>query len=163
MIARSYAATFDLPVAVTRCANFFGGGDMNWSRIVPGTIRSLIRGEPVVIRSDGTPLRDYLYIEDAVDACLTLAESLDDPAAWGTAFNFGMDRPVSVLEMVRAVIAASGMAGVEPEVLGEASQEIQAQYLDSTLARRELGWKPAHSLDEGLAKAIAWYRDHLAG
>lgn len=162
MIACSYAATFDLPVAVTRCANFFGGGDMNWSRIVPGTIRSLIRNEPVVIRSDGTPLRDYLYIEDAVDACLALAERLDDPAVRGEAFNFGMDRPVSVLEMVRAVIAASGMVGVEPQVLGEASQEIQAQYLDSTRARRELEWKPAHTLGEGLEKTFAWYRDHLS-
>ncbi|HIE38252.1 MAG TPA: NAD-dependent epimerase/dehydratase family protein [Anaerolineae bacterium] len=161
LIARAYAATYDLPVAVTRCANLYGGGDLNWSRIVPGTVRSVIRGEPPIVRSDGTPLRDYLYVHDAVHAYLMLAEHLDDPEVRGEAFNFGTDAPKSVLEMVETIIAVSDHPELKPVVLGEAANEIQDQYLDSTKARQVLGWEPAYSLEEGLKETVAWYREFL--
>ena len=161
LIARAYAATYDLPVAVTRCANLYGGGDLNWSRIVPGTMRSVIRGERPIVRSDGTPLRDYLYVKDAVHAYLTLAEHLDKPEVRGEAFNFGMDAPKSVLEMIQAIIAVSDRPELEPVVLGEAPNEIQAQYLDSSKARRVLDWTPRYSLEEGLRETMEWYREFL--
>jgi len=161
LIARAYAATYDLPVAVTRCANLYGGGDLNWSRIVPGTMRSVIRGERPIVRSDGTPLRDYLYVKDAVHAYLTLAEHLDEPGVRGEAFNFGMDAPKSVLEMIQAIIAVSDRPELEPVVLGEAPNEIQAQYLDSSKARRVLDWTPRYSLEEGLRETMEWYREFL--
>lgn len=158
IIARAYVATYGLPVSITRCANLYGGGDLNWSRIFPGTIRSVIRGEHPVIRSDGTPLRDYLYVRDAVHAYLVLAEHLDEPTVIGEAFNFGMDDPKSVLEMVRAIIAVSEYPHLEPVVLGDAPHEIQAQYMDSSKARRMLGWTPHYSLEGGLRETLAWYR-----
>jgi CDP-glucose 4,6-dehydratase len=161
LIARAYVTTYDLPVGVTRCANLYGGGDLNWSRIVPGTIRSAIRGERPVIRSDGTPLHDYLYVQDAVYAYLTLAEQLDEPEVRGAAFNFGMDDPKSVLEIVQAIIAISDHLELEPVVLGNAPNEIQAQYMDSSKARRVLGWIPRYSLKEGLREALEWYRELL--
>jgi CDP-glucose 4,6-dehydratase len=161
LIARAYVTTYDLPVGVTRCANLYGGGDLNWSRIVPGTIRSAIRGERPIIRSDGTPLHDYLYVQDAVYAYLTLAEQLDEPEVRGAAFNFGMDDPKSVLEIVQAIIAISDHLELEPVVLGNAPNEIQAQYMDSSKARRVLGWIPRYSLKEGLREALEWYRELL--
>ena len=161
LIARAYVSTYDLPVAVTRCANLYGGGDLNWSRIVPGTIRGVIRGERPVIRSDGTPLHDYLYVQDAVQAYLTLAEHLDEPLVRGEPFNFGMDDPKSVLEMVQAIIAVSDRPELEPVVLGNAPNEIQAQYLDSSKARRVLGWAPRYSLEKGLRETLGWYREFL--
>ena len=161
LIARTFTATYDLPVAVTRCANLYGGGDLNWSRIVPGTIRSVIRGERPIVRSDGTPLRDYLYVQDAVYAYLALAEHLDDPAVRGAAFNFGMDDPRSALEMVRTIIAVSDHPELEPVVLADAPNEIQAQYLDSGKARRILGWSPRYSFEEGLRETLEWYREFL--
>jgi CDP-glucose 4,6-dehydratase len=162
LIARTYAVTYDLPVAVTRCANLYGGGDLNWSRIFPGTIRSVIRGERPIVRSDGTMVRDYLYVQDAVNAYLMLAERLDEPEVSGEAFNFGMDNPKSVLEIVQTIIAVSDCPGIEPVVLGEAPNEIQAQYLDSSKARRVLDWTPQHSLEEGLRETIQWYREFLS-
>ncbi len=161
MIARAYAASYDMPVAVTRCGNFFGGRDLNWSRIVPGTVRCLIRDEPVVVRSDGTPRRTYLYIKDAVNAYMTLAERFDDLSLGGEVFNFGMDEPVSVLEMVNAVIAVSGRRDIEPVVLAESTGEIQDQYLDSSKARRVLKWEPQYTLGEGLAETMEWYRRYF--
>ncbi len=160
IIARAYTATYDLPVAVTRCANLYGGGDLNWSRIVPGTVRSVIRGGRPIIRSAGTFLRDYLYVKDAVHAYVTLAEHLDEPAR-GAAFNFGMDAPKSVLEMVQAIIAVSDHPDLEPVVMDDAPHEIQAQYLDSSKARRMLGWSPRYSLEEGLRETVEWYREFL--
>jgi CDP-glucose 4,6-dehydratase len=161
LVARTYAVTYGLPVAVTRCANLYGGGDLNWNRIIPGTIRSLIRGERPIVRSDGTPLRDYLYVRDAVRAYMTLAEHLDEPQVQGEAFNFGMDDPKSVLDMVQAVIEVSDHPELEPVVLADAPNEIQAQYLDSSKARRTLGWIPRYSFQEGLRETLGWYREFL--
>ena len=163
MIARSFAATYAMPVAVTRLANVYGGGDLNWSRIVPDTCRALIEGRAPVIRSDGSPERDYLYVEDAVDAYLAIAASLDDKSLHGRAWNAGWGSPLSVREIVDRLIAASGR-DVAPNVRGEGTPhgEIDRQYLDSTAIRDELGWEPQVSLDDGLARAFAWYSERLA-
>jgi len=161
LVARTYVATFDLPVAITRCANLYGGGDLNWSRIFPGTIRSVIRGERPIVRSDGTMMRDYLYVRDAVSAYLTLANHLDNSEVRGEAFNFGMDDPKSVLETVQAIIAVSDYPELEPVVLADAPNEIQAQYLDSSKAHRVLDWTPRYSLEEGLRETLEWYREFL--
>jgi CDP-glucose 4,6-dehydratase len=161
-ITRAYAATYGLPVAATRCANIYGGGDLNWSRLIPGTIRSVIRGRRPVIRSDGTLLRDYLYVRDAVAAYLRLAECIDAPGVKGEAFNYGMDDPKSVMEVVQAIIDVSDWPMLEPVILGEARNEIQAQYLDSRKAKRLLGWAPRYSLRQGLRETMAWYQEFLS-
>lgn len=160
-IARTYAVTYDLPVTVTRCANLYGGGDLNWSRLIPGTIRSVLRGKPPVIRSDGTLLRDYLYVEDAVAGYLRLAESVGCPQVTGEAFNFGVDNPRSVMEVVQTIIDLSDQPALQPRLLGEAENEIRAQYLDSSKAQRVLGWTPRYSLEEGLQETLSWYREFL--
>jgi CDP-glucose 4,6-dehydratase len=163
LIAQAYGTSLGLPVAITRCANFYGGADFNWNRIVPGTIRSALRGERPVIRSDGHFVRDYLYIEDAVSAYLTLADALEGrPELAGRAFNFGNCRPMTVLEIVRLILELCRRPDLTPEVRGEVSHEIREQYVDASLARIELGWRPAFSLEEGLERTIAWYRDVLA-
>jgi CDP-glucose 4,6-dehydratase len=161
-IARAYAVTYGLPVAVTRCANLYGGGDLNWSRLIPGTIRSVLRGKPPVVRSDGTLLRDYLYVQDAVAAYMRLAECLEAREVKGEAFNFGMDDPQSVMEVVQAIIEVSDRPMLEPIVLAEAQNEIQDQYLDSRRAKRMLGWTPQYSLRDGLRETIAWYWEFLS-
>jgi CDP-glucose 4,6-dehydratase len=160
MIARSYAATYGLPVAVTRLANIYGGGDPNRSRIIPDTIHALLDGKQPVIRSDGSPERDYLYVEDAVDAYLAIAESLDDPAQHGKAWNAGTGTPVSVREVVERLIGAAG-SDVAPAVQGEGTPhgEIDRQFLDSSAIKRELGWEPRWSLDDGLAATWRWYSE----
>ncbi len=160
LIARSYAATYELPVAVTRLANVYGGGDVNFSRIVPDTARALVEGRRPVIRSDGTPRRDYLYAADAVDAYLAVAASL--PERSGRAWNVGPDEPVSVLELVRALIAVAG-AEAAPDVQGSGVPpgEIEHQHLDSSGIRAELGWEPRVDLNEGLREAYGWYAEAL--
>lgn len=160
-LARAYAVTYDLPVAVTRCANLYGGGDLNWNRLIPGTIRSVLRGKRPVIRSDGTMLRDYLYVEDAVTGYMGLAERMREPEIRGEAFNFGVDDPKSVIEVVQTIIDVSDQPALRPHILGQAKNEIRAQYLDSGKARRTLGWMPRHSLTEGLRETLSWYRDFL--
>lgn len=160
-IARAYAVTYDLPVAITRCANLYGGGDLNWSRLIPGTIRSVLRGRRPVIRSNGTLLRDYLYIPDAVDGYMRLAEQAREAGIVGEAFNFGVDDPKSVMEVAQSIIEVSDRPMLKPRILNEARNEIQAQYLDSTKARRTLGWTPRHSLKEGLRETLSWYREFL--
>ena len=162
MSARSYAATYEMPLAVTRIANCFGGGDPNWSRLVPDTARALIRGQRPVIRSDGTPERDYLYVEDAVEVYLTVARSLDRPELWGRAWNAGLGHSVSVLELVRRLIAVSGR-DVEPDIAGAGPPpaEIDRQFPDSTAIREELGWSPRWDLGEGLRRTYSWYEQHL--
>jgi CDP-glucose 4,6-dehydratase len=163
LIARSYAVTYDLPVAVTRLANVYGGGDLNWSRIVPDTARALARGKRPVVRSDGTPERDYLYVEDAIEAYLAVADSLDRPELRGRAWNAGTDRAVPVIDVVRRLIAISGRE-VEPEVRGEGTPhgEIDRQFLDSTAIREELGWSPRFELDAGLRRTWPWYERQFA-
>ena len=162
LLAQSYAATFGLPVAITRCGNFYGGGDLNWNRLVPGTIRSVLRGERPVIRSDGHYVRDWLYVEDGAAAYALLAERLaDDPGLAGEAFNFAVDERCDVLALTGRICAVMG-SDLEPDVRGEASGEIREQYLDAGKARRVLGWEPLFALDEGLARTVAWYRAFLA-
>ena len=158
LVAQSYAATWGLPVAISRCGNFFGPGDLNWNRIVPGTVRSLLRGERPVVRSDGRFVRDYFYVEDGAAAYLLLAEALArDPGLRGRAFNFSNEQPLTVLELVERLQAVLGSA-LEPDVRNEASHEIRAQYLSAARARSELGWAPLFSLEQGLERTVAWYR-----
>lgn len=163
LIARSYAHTFGLPVAVTRLANVYGGGDFNFSRIVPDTVRALIRGERPVIRSDGTPERDYLYADDAVSAYLAVADSLSEERFRGRAWNAGNGQPVAVKHLVTRVIAASGKGDVEADIRGKGrpAGEIDRQWLDSSAIRSELGWEPRYDLDRGLAETYSWYLQHL--
>jgi CDP-glucose 4,6-dehydratase len=163
LIARSYAETYELPVAVTRFANVYGGGDFNFSRLVPDTARAILAGENPVIRSDGTPERDFIYAADAVDAYLAIAEGLRDEANRGLAFNAGAGRPWPVLEIVNTLIEVSG-SEVEPDVQGAGTPdgEIDRQYLDSTLINERLGWEPKWSLQEGLAETFRWYERNLA-
>jgi CDP-glucose 4,6-dehydratase len=160
LIAITYARSYGLPVAVTRCGNMYGGGDLNWNRIVPGTMRSVLKGERPVIRSNGSPRRDYVFVLDIVDAYLTLAESMVDGVHTGEAFNFGLDQPLSALEMVQQIIALSPQTDLAPNVIGNAPNEIQDQYLNSDKAHRLLGWHAKHTLDEGLAITMQWYADH---
>jgi CDP-glucose 4,6-dehydratase len=162
MIARSYAASYDLPVAVTRLANVYGPGDLNWSRLIPDTARALAAGRRPVILSDGTPERDYLYVEDAVDAYLAAAGSLDRPNLRGRAWNAGCGAPVSVRELVMRLIEVSGRR-VEPDIRGEGKPrgEIDRQFLDSTAIREELGWEPRFDLDRGLPLTWEWYERRL--
>jgi CDP-glucose 4,6-dehydratase len=161
LIATTYATTYALPVAITRCGNFYGGGDLNWNRIVPGTIRSVLRGDRPVIRSDGTFIRDYFYVEDGAAAYMTLAEWLaDHPEGKGEAFNFSNEEQITVTELVRRILELM-KSGVEPEIRNEASNEIRAQFLSAEKARTMLGWAPLFSLDEGLRRSIAWYTELL--
>jgi CDP-glucose 4,6-dehydratase len=162
IVACSYAVTYGLPVGVARCGNIYGPGDLNWSRVVPGTVRSLLRGEQPVIRSDGSLVRDYLHVRDAVAGYLCLADAVDRGAAEGVAFNFSDESPRTVLEIYQAVCLAAGVPGTEPRVLGEASDEIPAQHLRAERARRQLGWKAEVALLDGLAETVAWYRDLFA-
>jgi CDP-glucose 4,6-dehydratase len=161
LIAASYARTYGLPVAVTRCGNFFGPGDANWERLVPGTIRSLLRGERPLIRSDGTMTRDYLYVVDGVLAYLQLAESMStDAALAGEAFNFSAERPLTVLELVELLQDAAGTS-LEPDVRATATHEIDHQFLSAAKARKVLGWAPRYSMEQALLETVDWYRSAL--
>ena len=152
LLAQCYLQTYRLPVAIVRCGNLYGGGDLNFNRIIPGTIRSVLAGEPPVIRSDGTPLRDYLYIQDAVSAYLALGGSEETGA-----FNFGTETPTSVLDLVRQILIQM-KSKLRPDVKNEATHEIARQWLSCRKAREVLGWKPKFDLKRGLAETIAWYR-----
>ena len=162
LISLSYYHSFGLPVVVTRCGNLYGPGDLNWNRLIPGTIRSALAGERPIVRSDGSFVRDYFYVRDAVDAYLLLAENLARPELQGQAFNFGTEEPKSVLELVDLILAGVGRSDLEPEVRNEASNEIPKQYLDCAKARRLLDWRPTRTLGQGLEETVAWYRTHLA-
>ena len=164
LIARSYAHTYGMRVGVTRFANIYGPGDLAWSRIVPDTARALVRGEAPVIRSDGTPERDFLFVTDAVEAYLAVARSLDQPSFAGRAWNAGWGAPVAVIDLVRELIAVSGVA-VEPDVRGTGTPhgEIDRQFLDSSAIRAELGWEPRVELTDGLRTTWDWYERHLRG
>lgn len=162
LIAQMYATTYGLPVTVTRCGNFFGGGDLNWNRLVPGTVRSVLRGERPVIRSDGQYIRDYFYVEDGAAAYMLLAERLAaDRRLSGSAFNFSNEVQVSVLDLVRRILELMD-SDLEPDVRNETSGEIRRQFLSAAKARAELGWRPAFSLEDGLRRTIDWYRRFLA-
>jgi len=163
LIAQSYWHTFGLNVTITRCGNLFGGGDLNWNRIVPGTIRSALRGERPIIRSDGRFVRDYLYVEDAVDAYLMMAESvLAGGDLGGKAVNISYEQPLSVIDIVERLLRVVGRSDLEPQILNQASNEIRDQYLDAGRAKKVLGWTPRIGLDDGLARTVAWYRALLA-
>ena len=162
LIAQSYAATYAMPVGVSRCGNLYGGGDLNWSRIVPGTIRSILLGERPVIRSDGTPIRDYLHVSDAAAGVLMLADALRGPSELhGQAFNFAAGVRLATIDVVRRILLLM-KSELEPDVRDDASYEIQEQRLSAARAKRVLRWRPRTSLDDGLTEAIAWYRHHLA-
>jgi CDP-glucose 4,6-dehydratase len=159
LIAQSYARTYELPVAITRCGNFYGGGDLNWNRIVPGTIRSVLRDQPPVIRTDGDYVRDYLYVEDGAAANILLAECLGAQSELrGEAFNFSNESQVTVLQLVERILNAM-QSDLRAVVRNEASNEIRQQYLNASKAGRMLGWSPRFDLDSGLQKTIAWYRE----
>jgi CDP-glucose 4,6-dehydratase len=162
LIANTYGATYGTPVAITRCGNFYGGGDLNWNRIVPGTIRAVIRDERPIIRSDGQYIRDYFYAEDGALANMLLAERLaSDRELGGQAFNFSNEIQVTVIDLVRRILTMMGSA-LEPDIRGEANNEIRHQYLSARKARDVLGWRPQFTLDEGLQRTIGWYREFLS-
>jgi len=161
MVAASYASCLSVPVTITRCGNFFGPGDVNWGRLVPSAVRSLIRGERPVIRSDGTMVRDYLYVADGARAYLQLAEAqAADPSLAGQAFNFSLQQPLTVIEMVGRVQKAAGTS-LELDIRAQAVNEIPRQFLSSARSERVLRWAPAYTLDEALSETLAWYRDYL--
>jgi CDP-glucose 4,6-dehydratase len=159
LLGQSYAITYRVPVAITRCGNFYGGGDLNWNRVVPGTIRSVLRGKRPIIRSDGHYVRDYFYIEDAAKAYILLAERVSqNEDLRGEAFNFSNETPLSVLELVERILKLMG-SDLKPIIRNEAANEIGQQYLSSDKARKLLGWQPLFTLDKGLKRTIFWYRD----
>lgn len=162
IIAQSYAATFDVPVAIARCGNIFGGGDLNWDRLIPGTVRSLLRDERPIIRSNGKLVRDWIYVGDVVEAYLSLAAAVADgrPETRGGAFNFANEEPRDVLAVVRAIEAAVGVS-LPPVIQGHAPAEIEQQHLSAQKARRALGWQPTFAFDDAMARTVAWYRAYL--
>ena len=162
LISTTYARTYGTPVTIARCGNIYGGGDLNWNRIVPGTFRSLLRGEQPVLRSDGTFVRDYLHVDDIVSAYLTLGEQTDNPAFAGQGFNFSDESPLTVMAIYKAICEAAGRKDTEPQILNAASSEIKNQYLDSTKAHNVLGWRASVTLDDGLKKSFNWYRNFFA-
>ncbi len=161
LISTTYAKSYDLPVTITRCGNFYGGGDLNWNRIVPGTVRSILRGQAPVIRSDGSFVRDYFYVEDGAAAYMLLAEKLaQNPELRGEAFNFSNELQVTVLELTHKILEQMG-SDLQPDVRNEASNEIKHQYLSAAKAKRMLDWEPLYTLDSALQQTIRWYTDFL--
>ncbi|MES2142224.1 MAG: GDP-mannose 4,6-dehydratase [Pseudomonadota bacterium] len=160
-ISVSYAKTFNLPIAITRCGNFFGGGDLNWNRIIPGTIRSILRTQPPIVRSDGNLIRDYIYVEDAVNAYMSLCEALrKNSALAGEVFNFSNGTQYTVLNLISTILDLMH-SNLKPIILGKNKGEILAQYLDSSKAHKDLGWWPRFTLEEGLERTITWYKNCL--
>lgn len=161
LISQSYAVSYDLPVVVTRCGNFYGGGDLNWNRIVPGTIRSVLRNQRPVIRSDGKFVRDYFYVEDGAAAYMHLAERMEkQPELRGEAFNFSNEIQVTVLELVDLILSKMDST-LEPDIRNEANNEIRHQYLSAEKARQVLEWSPLFTLEKGLERTIDWYRGYF--
>ena len=159
LVSHMYAKSFELPVCVTRCGNFYGGGDLNWNRIIPGTVRSVLRGQAPIIRSDGKFIRDYFYVEDGANAYMVLAQLMaEKPELKGEAFNFSNELQVSVLDLVEKILKLM-KSDLQPVILNEASNEIRHQYLSAAKARKKLNWKPLFTLDEGLDKTIKWYQE----
>lgn len=161
LIAQTYAHSYALPVVISRCGNFYGGGDLNWNRIVPGTIRSVLRGQRPVVRSDGKFVRDYFYVEDGAAAYMLLAEKLaEDRALIGHAFNFSNEIQVTVLNLVQKILGLM-QSNLQPDIRNEAVNEIRHQYLSAEKARRFLNWSPLFTLDDGLTHTLEWYRNFL--
>ena len=162
LICQMYYHTYALPVAIARCGNIYGGGDLNWSRIVPESIRCSLKGKQLEIRSDGTFVRDYIYVKDVTTAYMRLAERLDDPRVKGQAFNFGPWQPLSVLELVERIYQLMGSGLIKPKILNAANGEIYSQYLDYSKAQQILEWQPAYTLEQGLQETILWYKNYLS-
>ena len=160
LISHSYFKTYAMPVSITRCGNIYGGGDLNFNRLVPGTISSALVGDRPIIRSDGKYVRDYFYVLDAVEAYVALAEKMDDRKLWGEAFNFGTEEKFTVLEIVKKILALTNPS-LRPEILNEASGEIREQYLSAKKAHRMLGWKARYPMSKGLDETIAWYKAYF--
>jgi CDP-glucose 4,6-dehydratase len=163
LLAMTYAHTYGMPVTIARCGNIYGGGDLNWSRIVPGTIRSLWLGQRPIIRSNGQYTRDYIYVQDVVDAYLALAEHCEEQGVRGEAFNFSPQSRLTVLEITGAIQRLMNKGELDPVIQDNAKAEIRDQYLDATRAKERLGWSARYTLDEGLAETIAWYEHYLQG
>ena len=162
LIAQAYYQTYDLPVTIARCGNLYGGGDLNWNRIIPGTIRSVFNNERPIIRSDGTYIRDYFYVLDAVDGYLLMAEQTDREGITGQAFNFSDERQITVLELVNLILKLMDREDLAPDVLSAAEGEIRHQYLTAEKARRLLSWKPLYKIEDGLKETVAWYLEFFA-
>ncbi|MFA5306173.1 MAG: GDP-mannose 4,6-dehydratase [Candidatus Babeliales bacterium] len=162
LIAQSYAHTYQLPICVTRCGNFFGEGDFHFNRIIPGTIQAVITGQRPIIRSNGLFVRDYIYVQDVADAYLLLAARMDSPNIIGQCFNFSTDQPFTVIDIVRLILDLMQASHLEPLILNQATNEIPAQHLSSTKARTLLNWKPLFGVEDGLRKTIAWYKNYFA-
>jgi len=158
-LGQAYFHSYGLPVAIARCGNIYGGGDLNWSRIVPGTIRSLYMGESPLLRSDGNYIRDYVYVKDVSRAYMALAEKINSPGVMGECFNFSPETQVTVLEIVHQIRKAMNCEHIQPTILNSAEGEIHSQYLSSAKAQHVLGWKPAYSLERGLGETVPWYQD----
>lgn len=163
LLAQMYSHTYDLPVCVTRCGNFYGPGDLNFNRLVPGTILSALQGVRPVIRSDGTFIRDYLYVKDGAEAYLFLAQKMDVMSIHGQAFNFSNQLQITVIELVNKILNIMGCSHLQPIIKNEASNEIRHQYLSTEKAKRILGWQPQHPLEKGLKETIEWYQDQFPG
>jgi CDP-glucose 4,6-dehydratase len=163
LLAQSYGNTYDLPITVARCGNIYGGGDLNWSRIVPGTIRDLVAGRQPVLRSDGTFVRDYVHVDDVVSGYLQLAEVSQSKDLNGEAYNFSRDEPLSVMELYKQICQSTLGEYVEPKVLNKAKSEIKDQHLNSAKAKESLGWASNVSLESGLVRTVDWYKQYLAG
>ena len=161
ILAQSYYKSFLLPVGITRCANIYGPGDLNFNRIIPDTIRSLIFNNNPIIRSDGTYLRDYIYVKDVIKAYILLAENLDNPDLHGEAFNFGNESPISVLDLVNLITKISGKPKLKPNILGTSKLEIKEQYLSSQKSKKILNWKNDFSIEDGLKETYSWYQEFL--
>lgn len=159
LLAFTYHNTYGLPVCITRCGNFYGGGDLNFNRIIPGTIRSILFNEHPVIRSDGTFIRDYIYIRDAVNAYLFLAEKMEDSGIHGEAFNFSNEIQLTVLELTNNILEMMKRSNLDPVVLNETKGEIKHQFLSATKAKNVLGWNPTYTVEEGLKETIDWYKE----
>jgi len=161
MISKSYFVSYGLPIAITRNANTYGGGDLNFSRVIPDAIRCIMQGEEFIIRSDGTPERDYMYIADAVSGYITLAENIERDDVKGSAFNFGTGKPISVIDLFGKIAELCGKPTVKPKILGQARNEIDRQYLAIDKAKRILNWQPQYTHERGLKETIEWYREYL--
>lgn len=159
LIAQSYAKTYGMPIGIARCGNVYGGNDLNFNRIVPGTIKSLINNQRPLIRSDGTLKRDYIYVKDVVNSYISIAENLNRKEIRGQSFNFGNEKPVTVMKIVNVILRLMGKEKIKPKILNTARGEIKNQYLDSSKAARHLNWKPRYSLEKGLKETIQWYRN----